>query len=136
MVFVNERDKHRTIDYERNIVMTTAAPPYPGMTMTEYFQIEWNGSKMSFGTDYAKNNPDGSWTIDWTITSARISEEWQQNKPLLIELKKIVIEAMEAYAYYFGRQINDGQEVSGPVNIHFSPHVASFNIVPDQPTRH
>lgn len=123
MVFVNEKDKKRTIDYERNAIIVGA--PSIGKSKTDFFELQWNGEKIRFGADLElQKQREGVWTANWTIDQVSIPLLWNEdkNKNQLRELRQILIEGLMVYGVLFGK------DDPGSVHVDFAPHVKSLSL--------
>lgn len=124
MAFVNEEENRRVIDYTRNAILVRASGV--GMSETKFFELQWNGEKVRFGTDFQQmDKPDGSWDISWTVTQMWIPKHWQTDQKTLFELRQLVTESIETYAYFYG------MPRPGTVSVSFSPAIASLDFHSD-----
>ncbi len=87
MVFVNEQDKYRTIDYDRNAILISTGGL--GRGDAKNFELEWNNNKVTFtAQEDRKPDPDkdGQFLISWFVIYLNIPESLRSKREEVIEL--------------------------------------------------
>ncbi len=105
MAFVNEKDKQRTIDYERDAILTLGAEKFRMIPRvpSNAFTLTWNGEQIEFVAKHTLKllNDDGSRTEKrYEIVKCFYPEKL---KPLKAEIIQLVTEALDAYGISFSR---------------------------------
>lgn len=113
MAFVNEREKYRVADYERNAFLyRTGGAPYGE---ADFFEMDWNGNIIKF-TAEANNSFDNNErvTINWTITQYSIPEVLTNKYS---EINILVFEALREFGFNFHKEYVNG------VSVQISPSI-------------
>jgi len=111
MTFVNEREKHRTIDYERNIVLERGSgihgsgrpsAPNPDDPIKDNFILKGDDFQVRIegyltGEDSENNKRDLTWHIHriWDVEGIHEREN---------EIIDLIVEAINTYGVYFGKK--------------------------------
>ncbi|MCB1563394.1 MAG: hypothetical protein KDJ75_07465 [Alphaproteobacteria bacterium] len=116
MGFVNEKEKSRVIDYERNIYLTRANSDVigrgsPDDPRTEFWDLPLGDNPKDvvwFGAFYTqKEITKNNWHIKWTMHKIVIPEHL---KPRRFEIKDLIEEALETFGVYYGKKNVSRQE--------------------------
>lgn len=111
MAFVNEKDKRRTIDYERNAILhyTRSA----GMGEADLFELRWGDSIIEFGA--TRKMPMKDDEVIWSIFQVSIPDNLESKSA---EIKNLICESLAEYGYLYTKKTH--------VIINISERIESF----------
>ena len=105
MVFINEKENKRTIDYDRNACIRPVSGKYAGKSSADlvphYFELSWNESIIPFAAYYHQQKVnDDAWDIEWIVFQTSIPDHLKDKKA---EVKHLIFEALDTYGVYYGK---------------------------------
>lgn len=98
MAFVNEKDKNRTIDYERNVTLTYSGSKHADGHMYTFFELRWNDLAIAMSAIIEMNVIDDKRDINWNLLTISCHPSPSKSQK---EIQDLVQEALEAYGYLY-----------------------------------